>query len=310
MLLLPAGQTLPAGETTILNLRFLSNGGAGAVNASFTFGDEIIAREATDAAATTQQPLTTTNGNNSISGNAPAIVSAASFAHSASVATDSIAAIFGVNLATAIGVGRTVPLPTELAGTTVTLTDNTNKQFAVPLFFVSGGQINCLIPAGVAAGVASVMIRNGNGETTTGVLRIVEVNPGLFAVAGNGRGLAAAQALRLLADGSIRYEATARFDVATSQFVPIPIDLSNPNEQVFLVLYGTGLRGRNELSDVAITLGGSISAEVLYAGAQGGLAGLDQINLRLPNGLAGRGNIDIVLNVDGKTANTVSMNIR
>jgi uncharacterized protein (TIGR03437 family) len=76
------------------------------------------------------------------------------------------------------------------------------------------------------------------------------------------------------------------------------------------VLYGTGRRGRNELSDVAITLGGSISAEVLYAGAQGGLAGLDQINLRLPNGLAGRGNIDIVLNVDGKTANTVSMNIR
>ncbi|NOT64283.1 MAG: hypothetical protein HOP19_29045, partial [Acidobacteria bacterium] len=310
VMLLPAGQTLPAGVTTILNLRFLPNGGAGVVNAAFTFTDEIIAREATDAAATTQQPLTTTNGNNAISGNAPAIVSAASFAGGASVTTDSIAAIFGVNMATSVAVSRTVPLPTELAGTTVTLTDSANKQFAVPLFFVSAGQINCLIPAGVAAGATTFTIRNGNGETTTGLLRITEVNPGSFTVAGNGRGLAAAQILRVLADGSIRYENVARFDTATNQYVPVPIDLSNANEPVFLVLYGTGLRGRSDLAEVVATLGGSINAEVLYAGAQGGLAGLDQINLRLPRGLAGRGDVDIALTVDGRAANPVQVNVK
>jgi uncharacterized protein (TIGR03437 family) len=50
--------------------------------------------------------------------------------------------------------------------------------------------------------------------------------------------------------------------------------------------------------------------ETLFAGPQGQYAGLDQINLRLPQSLRGRGDLDVVLTVDGKTANTVRINIK
>ncbi|MGH9802462.1 MAG: hypothetical protein ACRD82_19015, partial [Blastocatellia bacterium] len=43
---------------------------------------------------------------------------------------------------------------------------------------------------------------------------------------------------------------------------------------------------------------------------QGGFVGLDQINLRLLRNLIGRGDVDVVLMVDGKTANTVRVNVK
>jgi uncharacterized protein (TIGR03437 family) len=49
---------------------------------------------------------------------------------------------------------------------------------------------------------------------------------------------------------------------------------------------------------------------VLYAGTQNGLAGLDQANVRLPRTLAGRGVVNIVFTVAGKTANTVTVTMQ
>ena len=48
------------------------------------------------------------------------------------------------------------------------------------------------------------------------------------------------------------------------------------------------------LSAVKVSLGGT-SAEVQYAGAQGGFVGLDQLNVLVPRSLMGRGEIDAVL---------------
>jgi uncharacterized protein (TIGR03437 family) len=50
--------------------------------------------------------------------------------------------------------------------------------------------------------------------------------------------------------------------------------------------------------------------EVLYAGAQGAFAGLDQVNVRLSRNLAGRGLVDVSLIVDGKMANTVKIHMK
>ena len=55
---------------------------------------------------------------------------------------------------------------------------------------------------------------------------------------------------------------------------------------------------------------GGTAAEVLYADAQDDLAGLNQVNLRLPRSLSKRGNVDVTLTVDGKAANSVRGNIR
>jgi uncharacterized protein (TIGR03437 family) len=40
------------------------------------------------------------------------------------------------------------------------------------------------------------------------------------------------------------------------------------------------------------------------------VTGLDQVNVAVPRTLIGRGEVDIVLAVDGKAANTVRVNIK
>src|SRR5262245_12257276 len=70
-----------------------------------------------------------------------ATVSAASFRPSVPLAPHSIAAAFGAGLATRTELAVTHPLPKTLAGTSVRVNGE-----AAPLFFVSPGQINYLIP--------------------------------------------------------------------------------------------------------------------------------------------------------------------
>ncbi len=123
-----------------------------------------------------------------------------------------------------------------------------------------------------------------------------------------GKGVAAAVALRVKTDGSQVFESVARFDAAQNKFISAPIDLSNPAEQVFLILFGTGLRNRSSLANVNVKIGVE-NAEALCAGPQGGFAGLDQVNLRLSPNLRGRGEVGVVLTVDGRTANTVRISV-
>ena len=72
---------------------------------------------------------------------------------------------------------------------------------------------------------------------------------------------------------------------------------------------GTGWRGRTNLSDLTATIGNT-PVEVLFAGAQGGLIGVDQINLALPRALAGRGEVELKLTAQGNAANVVRLVFR
>ena len=235
-----------------------------------------------------------------------AIVSAASYL--TAVATESIAAVFGSGLATGTCVANTRPLPTTLCGVTVRLRNGAGSEIPAPLFFVSPAQINYQIPPSIVAGQASVTVTTSNGAALNGVLNINLVAPGLFAANANGQGVAAAVALRVKANGAQSYEPVARFDASLNLNVAVPIDFGPATDQVYLILFGTGWRFRSALSAVALKVGG-LDAPVSYAGAQS-LVGLDQINALLPRGLMNRGEVDVVLMVDGKPANTVKVTIK
>jgi uncharacterized protein (TIGR03437 family) len=60
---------------------------------------------------------------------------------------------------------------------------------------------------------------------------------------------------------------------------------------------------------VTVTVGG-INAPVLYAGPQGSFAGEDQVDIRLPSSLAGKGNVNIQLTASGIPANSVQITIQ
>jgi trimeric autotransporter adhesin len=235
-------------------------------------------------------------------------ISAASFSGT-ELAANSIVAALGSDLATQTLTAPITPLPTTLAGTTVRVRDSAGMERLAPLFFVSPTQVNYIMPAGTATGAATVTITSGSGKLSLGAVQIAAVAPGLFAANANGQGVAAAVVLRVRGDGSQSFEPVAQFDATTGRFVSTPIDLGPATDQVFLILFGTGFRAASSLNNVAVRIGGA-SAEVLFAGAQGDLAGLDQSNVRVPRSLAGRSEVDVVLTVDGKAANTVRVSIK
>jgi uncharacterized protein (TIGR03437 family) len=72
------------------------------------------------------------------------------------------------------------------------------------------------------------------------------------------------------------------------------------------VLYGTGIRGRSTLSGVAVNIG-LAAGTVTYAGPQGTFVGLDQVNVLLPNSLAGSGRLVLTVTVDGQTTNQMQI---
>src|SRR5262249_36333067 len=220
-----------------------------------------------------------------------------------------ITAAFGINLATSVEAASTLPLPTSLAGTTVKDRDIAGIERPAPIFFVSPSQVNYLISPRGAARAATVTITNSDGVSASSTVYVAPTSPGMFSANASGQGVAAAVALRVRQDGSRIYEPVADFDPIQNRFVPRPIDLDDPSDQVFLILFGTGLRNHGSLSDVAATAGG-VATEVLFAGAQVDFAGLDQVNLRLSRSLAGRGDVQIVMTVNGKTANSVSINVK
>lgn len=72
------------------------------------------------------------------------------------------------------------PYPTNLGGTTVTVTDALGVARLAPLYYVSPGQVNYLIPSATGPGPAVVSVSVGSTAVTGGGVSIAAVGPGLF----------------------------------------------------------------------------------------------------------------------------------
>jgi len=197
---------------------------------------------------------------------------------------------------------------TGLAGASVTIEDGAGTLTKATVLFSSSGQINYLVPDDAATGRGAVTVTTSSGGTLSTALQISDVAPGIFAANGNAKGVAAAQAVLISPDGSQQYVAVARCGAAPGSCVAQPIHLETTG-QASLILYGTGIRGFTSLDNVRCTVGG-ISAPILYAGPQDTFAGLDQVNVQLPAELAGRGEVDVTLWVDGQLSNTVTVSFQ
>jgi uncharacterized protein (TIGR03437 family) len=195
-------------------------------------------------------------------------------------------------------------LPTNIQGTEVRVTDSNGVERLASLFFVSPTQINFAIPNGTADGAARITVWNNGAIVSNELAQIAKVSPGIFSANASGKDVLAGLLLRVRQDGTQVYENVARFDVLLNRYVPNPIEFGN--DEVYLLLFGTGLRYRGGLPTVNANIGG-LSSEVIFAGPQGGLVGLDQVNVLLSRSLVGRGEVNVAMTVDGKTANTTKI---
>ncbi len=224
----------------------------------------------------------------------------------ASMAPNALASLYGSNLAAAVASAQSQPPPTALGGVTVTVTDSAGVARNAPLLYVSPGQINFEIPDGAAAGVATItLVGSGAGKTYEGAIQAVA--PALFTMNGAGSGVAAATAIGVPANSQTQNPVQV-FQCGAGGCIATPIVLTS-GATVYLTLYGSAIRNRSSLTNVALAVNG-VSLPVLYAGPAPGFAGLDQVNVSLPLNLRGSGESNVTLTVDGQTSNVVTLNIQ
>ncbi len=99
---------------------------------------------------------------------------------------------------------------------------------------------------------------------------------------------------------------------------PVQIDLGASG--VVVVLFATGLRyapntdgsaGNGVAESVSATIDGTaVSPGPSFAGVQGALVGVDQINFVIPTSFAGKGNVDLIVTVAGKPGNPLKLDIK
>jgi len=240
------------------------------------------------------------------SGGPLSALSAAGFVPGGPMAPASIVSLYGSGLAAALVQAGPGALPTTLGSTQVSVTDATGLGVWAPLYFVSPGQINLVVPAGAQAGMAQVRVYLENSLVAIGPVLVTAVAPGIFTATANGQGVAAALAARYSASGS-QTPVPVFQCAAPGSCAPVAMDLGAAGDQLILMLYGTGIRGYH--SPPQVTIGG-VQATVLGAAAQSQYPGLDQVNVVVPASLKGSGVVSLLLTVDGESANTVSIRIQ
>ncbi|MGO9097866.1 MAG: hypothetical protein ACLQGV_21900 [Bryobacteraceae bacterium] len=233
-------------------------------------------------------------------------VNSASYA-AGPVAPQEIVAVFGPGMASGTAVAAALPLPTSLGGVSVQITDSGGNSQLAPLFAVAPGQVNVLIPAGLAAGNAQLAVLHGSTVALTGSLLIVSSAPGLYSMNLDGAGVAAAYAFRITPSNQQVNEQLYNCDAtAARSCLPTPLSLGAAGDTLYVALAGTGIRGA---ATVQCYVAGQ-SVPVLYAAAQGSDAGLDQVNISIPGSLAGQGGVRVYVVADGVASNAVALNLQ
>ncbi|HEX8559095.1 MAG TPA: hypothetical protein VF668_13400 [Pyrinomonadaceae bacterium] len=131
---------------------------------------------------------------------------------------------------------------------------------SVPVLSFDDAKVHVRVPQSLGTGVASFVVSVGGNVTAADDANVVTANPGVFTVTQAGTG----EAIALLVTDLLYTRA------------PFPAGSE-------VAIFGTGWRNS---TPVTVQVGGK-AAQVVYAGPSGGFDGLDQLNVRLPEGVSG-----------------------
>lgn len=212
---------------------------------------------------------------------AEGVVNAASYEQP--IVPGSIVSIFGANLAATTATAKQIPLPTILAGTSVTM-----NGLNASLFYVSPAQINLQAPwelqapelFGTVFRSVTVVVTTPSGSSGAVQAPIYHTSPGIFSLDGSGCGRAAA--LNVAPDGGVSLNSSSN-SAAPGDYISV---------------YGTGFDlvyfpppdGMPALGPQSLITAGGIAIDGIpliadsYDGLAPGLVGVEQINFQIPPG--------------------------
>lgn len=222
-------------------------------------------------------------------------VNGATFAKNVAIAPGAIVTIFGQNLSTGTASASGAPLPTNLAGTSVTF-----NGVPAPLFYVSPGQINAQAPFNLGTGIVKIQVMRGNTPSPLTQSNVAAYSPGIFII-NPGTG-----------EGAVLH--------ASDNTVVGSLSPAHPGE--YISIYATGLGAVTvpvasgtvapsapPLAQTTFTptvLIANQPAAVSYSGLAPGFIGLYQINVIVPASVP-NGYQPIQLNIGGYASNTAQM---
>ena len=227
------------------------------------------------------------------------VTNAASYAPPGSpIAPGQFVAVFGSGLAAGLSTAKP-PYPNTLNGVTVRV-----NGAAAPIYFVSPGQINFLVPYATTGATATIVVQNNNVSSNTVTVPLAATSPGIYTMDQSGLGSGAI----LHADFSL-------------------VNASNPaaaGETVLIYLTGMGAVAptladgtagnpstlyKATNADITVLVAGK-AGTVLFNGLAPGFPGLYQINVTLPAGLANSGPLPLSLQTTNAYHDQVDIPIR
>ena len=193
-----------------------------------------------------------------------AVVNAATYV--SQIAPGSIASAFGTSL------------PFDSA-TSVNVCSTPSNCLPAAISAASASQINFLVPSFATANPLLVQVLHSGTVAASGSVRSTNMSPGIFTANNSGSGIFNGQA----------YDQNLYDPIFTlgpnGSIVPKPVSAVSGGSPNILILYGTGFRATGAFKSVQVTVGG-IAVTPNYAGGTVA-AGLDQMNITIPAGLAG-----------------------
>ncbi|MGO9230347.1 MAG: hypothetical protein ACLQKA_14230 [Bryobacteraceae bacterium] len=208
----------------------------------------------------------------------------------------SVFVLYGTDLATKDGSAATVPFPTTLLDTKVTVNGE-----AAPLYYVSPTQINAVMPWDIPGGtVASVVVENGTATSNAAAVYVPATGTPGIAVYGSNR------AVVTNSDGVTVNSTTAPADVGDE--VTAWFTGGGPVQPAGTLVTGSPAPpGLSPLTGNYSVTVGTLPATVKYIGLTPGSIGLYQVNFVVPQ--LAKGSYAVQITIGGQASNKPVMTV-
>ncbi len=229
------------------------------------------------------------------------ILNAASYAVGTPVAPGSIVAVYGSFPMNSPAITPGAPWPTSLGGLSMQFAGGTKA----PLYYVSSGQVNLLVPWELANQSQTSITATINGQNSTAqTVSLSAFSPGIFSMNGQGTGQGA------ILDTSYRLVDSSNPAIAGSTYVQIYCTGLGPvvNQPASGAVSPTSPLASTTTNPI-VTIGG-VPAQVIFSGLAPGFVGEYQVNALVPAAVAPGSAVPMTMSIGGRTSNTVTIAVR
>jgi len=194
--------------------------------------------------------------------------------------------------------------PFRLANLSVQVTDSRGVTRAARLITTGAGwsEMSFVVPHESATGEAEIRLQRSDGSVSTARTRIADVAPGLSTASADGRGVAKARFFHgINGAGGPAWACGAPSDCRA---LPIPLQ---KGLRTTLHLEGTGFRYAGAGAEI-VAIAGGVRLPALSIRPMPERPGRDYLTVAIPDGLIGRGEMDLWVKVAGRLSNVVRVN--